>query len=133
MSAEAAHEVSSSTAAKQAENMCKSTKTHKACLETSCKRALHVWPSVFKKPCIQKALFAHVPKKPPCQMFGLHVQQGICCQAESHKDFILQECQDKALRTASGNLSHPQMFTRLDKWSCRHMLAVVTAQDCAIM
>ncbi len=51
----------------------------------------------------------------------------------SHKDCILQECQDKALRTASGNLSQPQMFTRLDKWSCRHMLAVVTAQDCAIM
>jgi len=108
--------------------------------------------------CIQKAFFAHVHKKPSCQNFGLHVQhvwstcaaryppssriprrlhvarvQDYQLSSQVPQDCTLQVCQAKAWRTASGNLLHPQIFTRLDKWSCRHMLAVAKALDCAIM
>lgn len=107
--------------------------------------------STCRAECIPKALFAHVHKKPSCQIFGLNVQQGTRYQAESQQegiaqqfqdhqlssqipqDCILQECQAKALRTASGNLSHPQMFTRLDKWSCRPTFAEVKALHYAVM
>ena len=104
-----------------------------------------------------KSPFAHVQQKPPCQTFGLHVQRVWSTFAARYplssqvprrlcvgrvpglpavpQGRTLQECQTKALRTASGNLSHPQMFTRLDKWSCRPMFTclVLTAVHCAIM
>ncbi len=80
------------------QNMCKCTKTQKACLGTSCKRALPVWPNVFKKPFLHmctKSLPAKCLVYMCSKVSGVkpsHIKTVCCwsfrtisCQAKSHK------------------------------------------------